>query len=87
MKTEIVAICLILRIVGTAHAATPEINKTKLPDDVLAKLRKSCDKYGIKLALYSSEEVMTETSRFSRVLATAFPSKPSGTTRVSSLSP
>ena len=32
-----------------------KVTKTKLGRDVLAELRKSCDKYGIKLALYFSE--------------------------------
>ena len=34
---------------------TKKVTNSQLKIDVLAKLRKSCDKYGIKLALYFSE--------------------------------
>ena len=37
MKAQIAAASLVLGMVGTAHSATPEINQTKLPDEVRAK--------------------------------------------------
>ena len=37
MKARIVAAWLILGMIGTAYPATPEINTTKLPDEVRAK--------------------------------------------------
>ena len=37
MKMRMTALCVILGMLGTAYSATPEINQTKLPDEVRAK--------------------------------------------------
>jgi alpha-L-fucosidase len=37
MKTQVLGAWLVLGTIGTAYGATPEINKTRLPDEVRAK--------------------------------------------------